>query len=230
MLNGSRSSISPHSPADSISYPRSFDISMNAADMKLILRDFKEGIKNELTLPMILAILSLWTPLFTSDFKSIHSLSVSSDMLKSGYVIFAALITLKLIYPFFFTLMLHIREFLNFFFPKIFFLKSFDRYVTDPDTKVDQIIEYCNENIIRLPFSIIRASYGTSDKNIFVTDIVRELVSDNMLNISVDSRGYFNRLFTDPIPGEKKYLEIKYISDGREYVKQFSEDVSFTIP
>ena len=80
-------------------YEKSNDIRINASDLKLEFIHFKEAISNTITLPIFLAVISVWVTLITADFKSI--LGVNKEIIYGIYFMFSVVITFLLIKPLF---------------------------------------------------------------------------------------------------------------------------------
>ena len=76
-------------------YPRSEEIVIHKSDLQIQLEHFKERIHSSFSIFDLLAIISLWSPVFTADFKKFMGLT--SDELKIGYVVFSIMITIFII-------------------------------------------------------------------------------------------------------------------------------------
>ncbi len=86
------------SSQDSVVYefPKSEEIFIDKSNFQILLSKFKDRIKSSFSLYDLLAVISLWAPLFSADFKSLFK--ISSDSIKSGYFVFALIITVLIIY------------------------------------------------------------------------------------------------------------------------------------
>lgn len=66
-------------------------LKINMSDLKLHLRDFKSNVEKSNIWLLTLSIVGLWTPYFTSDFKSI--LGMQPDTIKGFYLGVAVIIS-----------------------------------------------------------------------------------------------------------------------------------------
>jgi len=73
-------------------FPKSEEIVIHKSDLQIQLEKFKERIRATFSVFDLLAIISLWSPLFSADFKNL--LGLESRELRVGYIVFAILITL----------------------------------------------------------------------------------------------------------------------------------------
>lgn len=73
-------------------FPKSEEIQIHRSDLQILLEKFKSRIKESFSIFDGLALVSLWAPVFSAEFKSIFGLN--SDAVESGYVVFAVLITI----------------------------------------------------------------------------------------------------------------------------------------
>jgi hypothetical protein len=80
--------------AQNVSYifPKSEEIVIHRSDLQIQLEKFKERIRSSFSVFDLLAIVSLWSPVFSADFKQF--LGLTSNEFQIGYVIFAILITI----------------------------------------------------------------------------------------------------------------------------------------
>lgn len=101
-------------------------LTINIADLKLGLRDFKNAVRNSELLAPTIGVVGMWTPVFTSDFKKIGEFGSSS--VKGGYVALAVILTLLLLRSVISTLRTRALRLLNR--PP----KDRMKYETDPDT------------------------------------------------------------------------------------------------
>jgi len=79
--------------AENVSYvfPRSEEIVIHKSDLQIQLEKFKERTRSSFSVFDLLAIVSLWSPVFSADFKQF--LGLTSSELQTGYIVFAVLIT-----------------------------------------------------------------------------------------------------------------------------------------
>lgn len=89
-------------------------------------------------MPMLIAIISLWAPFFTADFKSI--LNISGQQIQAGYLVLAAILSFAILKPLFVTAS-RVIPWLP------FFNESFKKWKRDnesnPETKTKDILEKC---------------------------------------------------------------------------------------
>ena len=92
MVKNNQNSITENK-TENLSYifPSSEEIIIQKSDLQIQLDRFKERIKVSLSIFDVLAVLSLWTPLFTADFREFFGLQPPE--IKVGYVVFAVLLT-----------------------------------------------------------------------------------------------------------------------------------------
>lgn len=122
---------------DLVVYPLTQDIQINRSQLEKHLTVFKEAVKKELGFPEVLAILGLWSPLLTSDFKPLFGLTAGE--VRVGYIVFSILLSLMIFSG---RLKISICRLLEYF-PV---LKSkYDEYITDPEKKVNEIFRKSNE-------------------------------------------------------------------------------------
>lgn len=129
---------SSSSASDPLKYPKSPDVQVSGSDLTLELMKFERAIKNRITVPMLVAIVSLWAPFFTADFKNI--LGISGQQIQAGYLILAVILSLVILKPLLLTFSRAI--------PWIpFFNDTFKRWKRDnesnPETKTNDILEKC---------------------------------------------------------------------------------------
>lgn len=72
-------------------FPKSEEIVIQRSDLQIQLEQFKERIRSSFSIFDLLAIVSLWSPVFSADFKNF--LGLTSSAFKTGYIVFAILIT-----------------------------------------------------------------------------------------------------------------------------------------
>ncbi|PIR18149.1 MAG: hypothetical protein COV46_01365 [Deltaproteobacteria bacterium CG11_big_fil_rev_8_21_14_0_20_49_13] len=119
-------------------YPKSPDLKVSGSDLTLELIKFKSAIMNRVTIPLIAAIISLWAPFVTSDFKPL--LGYSSTEIRAGYFVFACVITLFIVRPIFITIARWI--------PWVpCYKRRFKQWISDnecdPETKTRVIMQKC---------------------------------------------------------------------------------------
>jgi len=78
-------------------FPKSEEIVIDKSNLQIQLDKFKKRIKNTISIYDLIMVLSLWTPLFTADFKSLYFVDHSS--IKAGYVVFSSIVTICIIIP-----------------------------------------------------------------------------------------------------------------------------------
>lgn len=72
---------------------------------------------------------------------------------------------------------------------------------------------------------IVKATYGTKDKNIDISSYLREKINNNSLNIKIT-----NDIAGDPIPTVNKEAEIQYLLNGEEKTVVIKENENFKLP
>jgi hypothetical protein len=81
-------------------FPESERITIDKANLQIQLDKFKSAVLDTFSLDsfinLVVTVLAVWVPLFTSDFKSI--IGISPINIKGAYVGFASLITVYVIY------------------------------------------------------------------------------------------------------------------------------------
>jgi len=79
--------------AENVSYffPISEEIVIRKSELQIQLEKFKERIRSSFSVFDILAIVSIWSPLFSADFKELFALT--PEEIQTGYTVFAILIT-----------------------------------------------------------------------------------------------------------------------------------------
>ncbi len=73
-------------------YPKSEEIVIHKSDLQIQLEEFKKKILSTFSVYDMIAIVSLWSPIFSADFKTI--MNITAAELKAGYIMFATLVTL----------------------------------------------------------------------------------------------------------------------------------------
>lgn len=124
--------------AKKFEYPRSPDVQVNGSDLTLELIRFERAVKNRITFPLFAAIISLWAPFFTSDFK--ENFGFSSNEIKACYFGFALMLTVFILKPLLVTLVRWI--------PWVpFWNEKFQSWIKDnecdPETKARDILKKC---------------------------------------------------------------------------------------
>lgn len=77
-------------------FPEAEKISIDKSNLQIQLNKFKEKIKSSPSIFDLLAIISLWSPIFSANFKSI--LGISPGSVEAAYIVFASIITITIIY------------------------------------------------------------------------------------------------------------------------------------
>lgn len=108
-------------------FPSSEEIVIQKSDLQIQLDRFKERIRASFSIFDVLAIVSLWTPLFTADFREFFGLQATE--LKAGYIVFAVLITIFIVWN-------RIKYFILQFFKK-------DKVNPDSEKMAQKILEQC---------------------------------------------------------------------------------------
>lgn len=125
----SSQSVITNNNAENISYvfPSSEEIIIQKSDLQIQLNRFKERVRSSFSIFDFLAILSLWTPLFTADFRGFFGLQAIE--MKSGYVVFTTLTTTFIVWN---------RT-------KYFILQVFKKDKVSPDSEkmAQKILEQC---------------------------------------------------------------------------------------
>jgi len=107
-------------------YPKAEEIIINKANLQIKLDKFKDKIKNSFSLYDLLAIVALWSPIFTADFKDLFG--ISSTSIKVGYIIFALFITIIILWP------------------RLSSIFSVDKTISsDPEEMAQKILEQCQK-------------------------------------------------------------------------------------
>ncbi len=117
--------------------PKHKDILINSANLELKFLDFKTAVKNSFSIIDLLAIISLWTPLFTAEFKNVYIFT--AEFIKGFYVLFILIITIFFIFKI-------LKNIILFFFKHISFIrkrysKFIDKNEINPEEKVRNISE-----------------------------------------------------------------------------------------
>ena len=107
-------------------------------------------------------------------------------------------------------------------------LEEMDRMEVPLEEEIipEQAIAADNQGTEKLTsFKILKGIYGTSDKNVDVTDKLNGLITDGKLVTKAD-----NALSGDPAPGTKKSLDIQYENIGETFSKKFEEGDHVSLP
>lgn len=107
----------------------------------------------------------------------------------------------------------------------IIYVDEKSNFIGLPNTS-DEIILSPNKEIADETFTILKGTYGITDKNVDVTDKLNALIKDEKLvteatNLLVDN---------DPVPGIPKFLDIEYKYQGEKIVKKFKENEAVNLP
>lgn len=102
---------------------------INISDLKIHLRDFKSSIKSTDVSGLVVGVVGVWVPLFTSDFKSFWSLS--SDTVRGVYIGIAIILTLVLVKRMGMHWFNKTRAYFN--------KQNLTKYETDPDKLADDM-------------------------------------------------------------------------------------------
>jgi len=115
--------------AENISYifPKSEEIVIPRSDLQIQLEKFKERVRSSFSVFDILAILSLWAPIFSADFKPI--MNFQAIEVRAGYTVLAIIVT-------FFILWSRAGYFIKKFFRK-------DSISDNPEKMANKILEQC---------------------------------------------------------------------------------------
>ncbi len=108
-------------------FPRGEDMFINKDNLQIKLGEFKDKIRSSFSVFDLLAIISLWAPAVSADFKA--TLGLGADSIKFGYIIFSILITITIFYS-------RVRA--------KYFLMNKD-VSDDPQKMVQKILEQCQK-------------------------------------------------------------------------------------
>lgn len=86
-------------------YQKSNDIMINGSDLARELLKYKRAIENHLSMPVFIAIIALWIPILTTG-KFIDLFGYDGNSIRFGYIIFAIIMTMIVVKPFYHTLIL----------------------------------------------------------------------------------------------------------------------------
>ncbi len=127
MIRGAQNVIA-EDKTENLSYvfPSSEEIVIQKSDLQIQLERFKERIKASFSLFDLLAILSLWTPLFTADFRRFFGIEASE--LKVGYAVFVILLTIFILW-----------------YRAKYFIFTKDRVSPDSEKMAQKILEQCQK-------------------------------------------------------------------------------------
>jgi len=107
-------------------YPRGEDMFIDRANLQIKLGEYKEKVKSSFSIFDLLAIVSLWAPVFSADFKSMFG--IRPDAVKFGYIVFATILAIIIVY---------LRM-------KFYFLGDKD-VSSDPKEMAQKILEQCQK-------------------------------------------------------------------------------------
>lgn len=110
-------------------FPKSERIAIHKSDLQIQLERFKERIFSSFSIYDLLAIVSLWSPIFSSDFRAV--IGLTSNEMKVGYFVFASIITIFILWS---RISFHIFNYFR-----------EDRVSPNPEKMVDKILEQCNQ-------------------------------------------------------------------------------------
>lgn len=115
--------------AENVSYifPKSEEIVIPRSDLQIQLEKFRERIRSSFSMFDLLAILSLWVPIFSADFKPI--LLFQANEIKSGYIVLASIVTIFILWS-----------------RVIYFILSLlkkDKISDNPEKMANKILEQC---------------------------------------------------------------------------------------
>lgn len=121
-----------------LEYPKSPDVQVNGSNLTIELIKFERAVKNRVSLPLTAAIVSLWAPFVTADFKPLFKFTANE--VQAGYFVFASIMTLFIIKP----LLVTVGRWI----PWVpFYKQKFYQWVRDnecnPETKTNDIIQKC---------------------------------------------------------------------------------------
>ena len=77
-------------------FPKSEEIIIPRSDLQIQLQNFKKAVLASISVFDLLAIISLWSPVFANTFVPVMSLS--SDEVRAGYVVMALILTIIILY------------------------------------------------------------------------------------------------------------------------------------
>lgn len=78
-----------------------------------------------------------------------------------------------------------------------------------------------------IDFNIISAYYGMKDKNVDITQFIKNNCFDPINNkLFISNKLNLNELFGDPTPGQVKKIFIKYLINGYEFEIEYDENCS----
>lgn len=151
--------------------------------------------------------------IFQSVFLIIFSVALGAFISKDNYVyLWISLISLIL------TLLFWCRKFI--FMRKIKKSAEFDIYKNATDK-----VNICSDKI----FNITQVIYGSSTKFADITEEIKKLVKEDRF-IYKGEYNYITGKFIDPHVGIKKQLKIKYIYNGINFSKEFTENDPVDLP
>lgn len=84
-----------------LAHPKSKELRIDIDLLKGYVGNYRTAVESRLTFNTILSVIGLWSPVVAGDFVSF--LGQTKDAIKCGYIVFAALVTLFIVWPFFMT-------------------------------------------------------------------------------------------------------------------------------
>lgn len=121
-------------------YPKSNDIRINASELERELSTFKEAIKKSMSIEGLIALTSLWLPVFTAtSFKDIPGI-MSSATMKGGYFTFVLLMSFYLLNTVCFSLLKLLAQIP---FVSRYVRNFIEKNETDPEKKKNIILKKC---------------------------------------------------------------------------------------
>lgn len=123
--------------------PQNEDIVINSSILENKFRDYKRALSNRLSKESILAIVALWAPLFSSEFRSYFG--QSAETIQFGYLIFAAMMTISMLTSRLKTSLLIVARRIPYL-KEVFGQPMYEEYEDDPKKKVELIIAECDKS------------------------------------------------------------------------------------
>lgn len=78
-------------------FPRSEEIVIHRSDLQIQLENFKKRIVSSFSIFDLLAIISLWAPVFSGEFKGM--MGMSAEQIQAGYIVFGIIVTFLILAP-----------------------------------------------------------------------------------------------------------------------------------
>jgi len=121
-------------------------IAIRTSDLIRYFQDFKEAIKKRPNLTTLIALISIWVPLFTSDFRSL--LGLTPEYVSGGYFVFVIIVTLLILLQWLTGILRPLVKL-----SKTLLIKIWpdveiwlEKTETDPDKKIAEIRSKCERN------------------------------------------------------------------------------------